>query len=70
MLQLPSDLQVFPLQRENFEKFAKDIDLDVKLDDEFNADIIIEPSEEEFYSFIYKKFISDMIYGVILQNKT
>ena len=70
MSQLPSSLQVFPLERENFDKFAKDIELEFKLDDEYNADIIIEPSEEEFYSFVYKKFISDMIYGVILQNKT
>ena len=70
MLQLPSSLQVFPLQRENFEKFAKDIELDVKLDDKYDVGIILEPSEEEFYSFVYKKFISDMVYGVILQNKT
>jgi len=70
MLQLPSSLQVFPLEKENFNKFAKDIELDINLDDEYNVDIIIEPSKEEYYSFVYKKFIADMIYGVILQNKT
>lgn len=70
MLQIPSSLIVFPLERSNFNKFAKEIELDVKLDEEYNQDIIIEPNEEEFYSFIYKKFISDILYGVILLNKS
>lgn len=70
MLQIPSSLTVFPLERSNFNKFAKEIELDVKLDEEYNQDIIIEPNEEEFYSFIYKKFISDILYGVILLNKS
>ena len=69
MLQLPTVLQVFPLTKDNFNKFATDIELSVDLDYNTNSDIIIEPSEEEFYSFVYKKFISDIVYWVILQNK-
>ena len=69
MVQIPTELQLFPLLRENFEEFAKTIELDINLSDEYNQDIIIEPSEEEFYSFLMKKFISDMVYATILQNK-
>jgi len=69
MVQIPTNLQVYPLLRENFEEFAKTIELDVNLDKEYNQDIIIEPSEEEFYDFVMKKFISDMVYGSVLQNK-
>ena len=71
MTQLPTHLQLFPLEKENFEQFASDIELDISFitEQEYNTDIIIEPSEEEYYNFVYKKFISDMIYGTILQNK-
>jgi len=69
MVQIPTELQLFPLLRENFEEFAKTIELDVNLSDEYNQDIIIEPLEEEFYSFLMKKFISDMVYATVLQNK-
>jgi len=71
MTQLPTHLQLFPLEKENFEQFATDIELDISsiTEQEYNTDIIIEPSEEEYYNFVYKKFISDMIYGTILQNK-
>ena len=71
MTQIPTWMQVFPLERENFEEFAKTIELDISdvTINEFNEDIIIEPSEEEYYEFVYKKFISDMIYGSVLQNK-
>ena len=71
MTQLPTHLQLFPLEKENFEQFAADIELDISsiTEQEYNTDIIIEPSEEEYYNFVYKKFISDMIYGTILQNK-
>ena len=69
MVQIPTQLQLFPLLRENFESFAKTIELDVNLTKEYNQDIIIEPSEEEFYSFVMKKFISDMVYATTLQNK-
>ena len=69
MVQIPTNLQIYPLLRENFEEFAKIIELDVNLNKEYNQDIIIEPSEEEFYDFVMKKFISDMVYGSVLQNK-
>ena len=69
MVQIPTELQLFPLLRENFEEFAKTIELDVNLSDEYNQDIIIEPLEEEFYSFLMKKFISDMVYATVLKNK-
>jgi F-type H+-transporting ATPase subunit gamma len=62
MVQIPTKLQLFPLLRENFEEFAKTIELDVNIDDEVFSDIIIEPSEEEFYDFVMKKFIADMVY--------
>jgi len=71
MTQIPVEMQVFPLDKQNFEDFAKMIELDISniTIDDFNDDIIIEPSEEAYYEFVYKKFISDMIYGAVLQNK-
>ena len=71
MTQIPTWIQVFPLERENFEDFAKTIELDISniTIDDYNDDIIIEPSESDYYEFVYKKFISDMIYGSVLQNK-
>ena len=71
MTQIPSWLQIFPLEKENFEEFAKIIELDISsiTINEFNWDIIIEPSESDYYEFVYKKFISDMIYGAVLENK-
>ncbi len=69
MVQYPTDLQLYPLTRENFEEFAKNIELDVNLDEEYNQDIMIEPSEEEYYNFLLKKFISDITYGAVLENK-
>jgi len=71
MTQLPTELQIFPLERENFEEFAKAIELDLTgiTFEEYNWDIIIEPSEEQYYEFVYKKFISDMIYGAVIENK-
>jgi F-type H+-transporting ATPase subunit gamma len=71
MTQIPVSMQVFPLEKENFEQFANTIELDISdiTINEYNEDIIIEPSEEEYYEFVYKKFISDMVYGAVLQNK-
>ncbi len=71
MTQIPTWIQVFPLKKENFEEFAKTIELDISniTINEYNDDIIIEPSEADYYEFVYKKFISDMIYGSVLQNK-
>jgi len=62
MVQIPTQLQIFPLLKENFEKFAKSIDIDLNMDEKYNTDILIEPSKEEFYEFIFKKFITDMVY--------
>ena len=69
MVQIPTNLQLFPLSKENFSKFVSDIELDLNLDENYNSDIIIEPSEEEYYEFVMKKIITDMIYGSVLQNK-
>ena len=69
MVQIPTQLQIFPLLKENFEKFAKSIDIDLNMDEKYNTDILIEPSKEEFYEFIFKKFITDMVYWSVLQNK-
>jgi len=71
MSQIPSCLQIFPLEKENFYEFAKMIELDISsiTINEFNWDIIIEPSESDYYEFVYKKFISDMIYWAVLENK-
>jgi len=71
MTQIPTDLQIFPLEKENFEEFAKNIELDLSNISfkDYNWDIIIEPDEEKYYEFVYKKFIADMIYGAVLENK-
>ncbi len=72
MNQIPTELQLYPLLKENFDQFAKTIELDFKLysDDSYSKDIIIEPSDEEFYNFILRKFIADITYWTILQNKS
>lgn len=69
MAQIPTQLQIFPLLKENFEKFAKSINIDLKIDEKYSADILIEPSSEEFYEFVFRKFITDIVYWSVLQNK-
>lgn len=70
MVQIPSYIQLFPLNDSWVNDFFSKIGL--KIEDKFEDihDIHIEPSEEDFYDFVYKKFISDIIYGALLQNKT
>lgn len=70
MIQVPSLVQLFPLNNSQLDNFFANIWL--KIEDKYDdiQDIHIEPSEEDFYTFVYKKFIFDMIYGSLLQNKT
>jgi len=69
MLQIPTMLKIFPLEQKNFYQFMDTIWLDVKFQQTDKKEIIIEPSKEQFCDFVYKKFITDITYWVILQNK-
>lgn len=72
MSQTPSHMQLFPLNKSHFGEFLQNIGLDVEFNNEnknINS-IHIEPSSEDFYEFVYKKFVFDMLYGAVLQNKT
>lgn len=71
MIQVPSLVELFPLKNNNLDNFFKDIWIEKQYNNDNEAiDINIEPSEEDFYEFVYKKFVFDMIYGSLLQNKT
>lgn len=70
MVQIPSTVQLFPLDNSHMEQFFENIWLKIEDNFEDTPDILIEPSEEEFYEFVYKQFVFSMIYGALLQNKT
>ena len=70
MLQIPSLVQLFPLNDSHVDNFFENIWLKIEEKNNNIQDIHIEPSEKVFYEFVYKKYIFDMIYGSLLQNKT
>ena len=70
MIQIPFWLQLFPLNNSNVNDFFENIWVKREKNNNNMQDIHIEPSEEDFYEFVYKKFVFDMIYGSLLQNKT
>ena len=70
MIQIPSWLQIFPLNSSNVNDFFENIWLKIEEKNDNIQDIDIEHSEEDFYEFVYKKFVFDIIYGSLLQNKT
>lgn len=72
MLQIPSHMKLFPLDKSYFDEFLENIWLSFDYDASKQAHtcIHIEPSASDFYEFVYKKFIFDMLYGAVLQNKT
>jgi len=70
MIQIPIFVELFPLNDFYIKDFFQNIWLNIQdISEEFKY-IHIEPSAQEFYQFVYKKFIFDMIYGSLLQNKT
>ncbi len=70
MTQEPSLVWLFPLTSASVDSFFENIGVENKYKSNDSKDVHIEPSAEDFYEFVYKKFVFDMIYGSLLQNKT
>jgi F-type H+-transporting ATPase subunit gamma len=71
--QTPIDLQLFPLHKEEYEKFAEQIDININdfiTQDIEQKDILLEPSKSELAKEIKEQLIQHVVYGAILQNKT
>ncbi len=71
--QTPIDLQIYPLQKEEYEKFAKQIDININdfiTDQVEQKDILLEPSIDWLEREIQEQLIQHVVYWAILQNKT
>jgi F-type H+-transporting ATPase subunit gamma len=71
--QTPIDLQLFPLQKKEYEKFAEQIDIDINdfiTDQISKKDILLEPSKNILAKEVKEQLIQHVIYWAILQNKT
>jgi F-type H+-transporting ATPase subunit gamma len=71
--QTPINLQLFPLRKEEYEKFAQQIDININdfiTQDIEQKDILLEPSKSELAKEIKEQLIQHIVYGAILQNKT
>jgi F-type H+-transporting ATPase subunit gamma len=71
--QTPLSLQLFPLNKESFKNFAKDLEINIDeliSTEEVYQEISLEPTPAELARDIKEQLIQHMIYGAILQNKT
>lgn len=71
--QTPIDLQLFPLNKEEYEVFAEQLDININdfiSENTQQKDILLEPSKKELAREIREQLIQHVVYGAILQNKT
>jgi len=71
--QTPLYLQLFPLNKESFKHFAKDLWINIDefiSTDEIYQEVALEPTPTELARDIKEQLIQHMIYGAMLQNKT
>lgn len=71
--QTPIDLQLFPLNKEEYEIFAQQLDIDINdfiTEETQQKDLLLEPSKAELAKEIREQLIQHVVYGAILQNKT
>jgi len=71
--QTPIDLQLFPLDKKEYEIFAEQIEIDINdfmTEDTQQKDLLLEPSKSHLAREIREQLIQHVVYGAILQNKT
>ena len=71
--QTPIDIQLFPLNKQEYEFFAEQIDIDINdfmTEDMENKDVLLEPSKPDLAKEIKEQLIQHVVYGAVLQNKT
>lgn len=71
--QIPLSFKLFPLNQESFEKFTKElnINIDELITEELaNKELTLEPDHYELAKEMRKQLLQHMIYWAILQNKT
>lgn len=71
--QTPVDLQLFPLNKKEYEMFADQLEIDINdfiTEDAQQKDLLLEPTKAELAREIKEQLIQHVVYGAILQNKT
>jgi len=71
--QTPIDLQLFPLDKKEYEVFAEQIEIDINdfmTEGSQQKDLLLEPSKSKLAREIKEQLIQHVVYGAILQNKT
>lgn len=71
--QTPIDLQLFPLDKKEYEVFAEQIEININdfiTEETEQKDLLLEPSKKELAREIKEQLIQHVVYGAILQNKT
>jgi len=71
--QTPIDIQLFPLNKREYELFAEQIDININdfmTEETEDKDILLEPSRPELAKEIREQLIQHVVYWAILQNKT
>jgi len=71
--QTPIDLQLFPLNKEEYEVFADQLEININdfiTQETQQKDLLLEPSKAELAKEIREQLIQHVVYGAILQNKT
>jgi F-type H+-transporting ATPase subunit gamma len=70
LTQLPTALQLYPLNTESFQLFLKDIDLSMPIHNDVNhKDLIIEPDKNTLIAEIRRQIRSYIMMSAIIQNK-
>lgn len=71
LVQLPTSLNIFPLNKENFDEFLKSVDITYSKKADFRwRDIIIEPDMEVLLKEIKRQIRNYFIMSALVQNKT
>lgn len=71
MIQVPLRFKLFPLDKESFDKFLQDIDINLEKikKPQINA-LSIEPSKERLIEKLIQESVKYIVYSSVIQNKT
>lgn len=70
--QVPLCANLYPLNKESFDTFSKEIGIDLNsfnTKEMENKDLLLEPTPEELAKEMRKQLLQHMLYGAVLQNK-
>lgn len=70
MVQTPTNVQLFPFAKEDFDRFLKEIEIDYTFNSDIGQkDLMLEPSLEEFMDEAKRQIRNYLISSAIVQNK-